>query len=87
MKKIEFYDNKNVISKRVRYFRKQRKLTQGQVAARLQTMNINIDQRGISKIENNRRIVTDYELACLCRALGVTELELLSDFYEAFPES
>ena len=86
MKKIEFYDNKNVIARRVRYFRKRKKLTQGQVAARLQTMNVNIDQRGVSKIERNERIVTDYELACLCRALGVTEQEMLSDFYETYPE-
>lgn len=86
MKKIVYYDSKNVIYKRLRYFRKQRKISQEQLAARLQTMNINIDQQGLSKIENNRRIVTDYELACLCRALGVTEREMLSDFYEQYPE-
>ena len=37
----------------------------------MQTMNINIDQQMISKIERNNRIVTDYELACLCRILNV----------------
>ena len=72
MKKINFYENKNVISRRVRYFRNLRKISQEQLVARLQVMNINIDQQGISRIENNTRIVTDYELACLCRALGVT---------------
>ena len=45
-------------------------------------MNINIDQQGISRIENNTRIVTDYELACLCRALGVTVEEMLADFFD-----
>lgn len=49
-------------------------------------MNINIEQQGISNIENNSRIVTDYELACICRALGVTLEEMLADFYEEFPE-
>ena len=34
-------------------------------------MNINIDQQMISKIERNNRIVTDYELVCLCRILNV----------------
>ncbi len=86
MKKIIYYHHKNVIHERLRYFRKQRKLSQEQLAARLQTMNINIDQQGLSKIENNSRIVTDYELVCLCRALGVTEQEMLSDFYEQYPE-
>ena len=87
MKKITYYQNKNVIYKRLHYFRKLRKLTQEQLVARLQTMNINLDQQALSKIENNRRIVTDYELACLCRALGVTEQEMLSDFYKEYPES
>ncbi|WP_300412098.1 helix-turn-helix transcriptional regulator [uncultured Oscillibacter sp.] len=86
MRKINYYDNSNVISKRVRYFRKLRNISQGQLAARLQVMNINIEQQGISSIENNSRIVTDYELACLCRALGVTVEEMLSDFYEEYPE-
>ena len=86
MKKIQYYGNKNVISKRVRYFRNLRKITQEQLVARLQVLNINIDQQGISNIENNSRIVTDYELACLCRALGVTVEEMLADFYEESPE-
>ena len=86
MKKIQYYGNKNVISKRVRYFRNLRKITQEQLVARLQVLNINIDQQGISNIENNSRIVTDYELACLCRALGVTVEEMLADFYEECPE-
>lgn len=86
MNKVIFYDNKNVIHKKLRYYRKKLKITQGQLAARLQTMNINIDQQMISKIERNRRIVTDYELVCLCRALHVPLEDMLSDFYEKYPE-
>ena len=82
MKKISFFDNKNMIHDRLRYYRKLRGLSQEQVVARLQTMNVNIDQQALSRIENDRRIVTDYELACLCRVLDVTERELLADFYE-----
>ena len=86
MKKINYYDNKNIIHSRLHSFRKKLRLTQEQVVARLQTMNVNIDQQALSKIENNLRIVTDYELACLCLALGVTEAEMLSDFHEKYPE-
>lgn len=86
MKKINFYENKNVISKRVRYFRKLQNISQEQLVARLQVMNINLDQQGLSKIENNSRIVTDYELVCLCRALGVTVEAMLEDFYAEYPE-
>ena len=86
MNEIAFYDSKNVIHKNLRHFRKQRGLTQSQLAAKMQVMNVNLTQRLISRIEHNARIVTDFELACLCRALGVTEQEMLSDFYENYPE-
>ena len=84
MNEIVFYDNKNVIYKNLRYFRKKRKLSQGQLAAKLQVMNVNVTQQLISRIEHNQRIVTDYELACLCQALGVTEQEMRSDFYKQY---
>lgn len=86
MNEIIFYGNKNVICKNLRRFRKMRGLTQDQLAARMQVMNVNLTQELISRIERNSRIVTDYELACLCRALGVTVEEMLADFYEEFPE-
>ena len=85
MKKIAYDSNKNVIHARLWYYRNLRGLTQEQVVAKMQVMNVNMDQQMLSKIENNRRIVTDYELACLCRILNVTERELLADFYDGVP--
>ena len=81
MKKIAYEENKNVIHARLRYYRKLRGLTQEQLVAKLQVLNVNIDQQMLSRMENNRRIVTDYELACLCKVLNVTERDLLADFY------
>lgn len=86
MNEIVFYGNKNVIYKNLRRLRKKRNLSQDELAAKMQVMNVNLTQQLISRIEHNRRIVTDYELACLCRALGVTEQEMLSDFYEEYPQ-
>ena len=80
MKKIKFNDNKNIIFKQLKIARVKAGLTQEQLAAKMQVMNINLDQQMISKIENNMRIVTDYELACFCRVLHVTEKELLKDY-------
>lgn len=34
----------------------------------------------ISKIENNSRVVTDYELACFCHILKVDANEILQEF-------
>lgn len=71
MKKITFGENKNIIHKNLKLYRIKNNLTQSQLAAKMQLMNINIDQQMISKIEHNNRIVTDYELICLCKILKV----------------
>ena len=82
MKKIEYDGNKNIIGSRLETLRRERGLSQGQLAAKMQTMNVNIDQQMISRIERNLRIVTDYELVCFCRVQGVEEKSLLKDFYK-----
>lgn len=82
IKKIDYYGNKNIIGRRLETLRKEKGLSQEQLAAKMQTMNVNIDQQMISRIERNLRIVTDYELACFCRVLGVTEKSMLEEFYK-----
>lgn len=80
MKQIQYYGNKNIISARVKELRIRLDLSQEQLAARMQTMNVNMDQQMISKIEKNNRQVTDFELACLCKCLETTPNEILADF-------
>ncbi len=84
MKKICYYNNKNIISQRLKMLREEKKISQSNLAARLQTMNLNIDQQMISKIEKNNRQVTDYELACICKCLSVTPNDLLGFFEMEF---
>ena len=86
MKKISYYGSKNVIHSRLRYYRDLRGLTQDDLAAKLQTLNVNMDQQALSKIEKNQRMVTDYELACICQVLKVSERDLLADFYENYAD-
>ncbi len=81
MRKICYYNNKNIISENLRKLREAKGLSQNDLAAKLQTMNVNIDQQMISKIEKNMRQVTDYELACISKCLSVTPNDLLN-FYE-----
>lgn len=85
MKKIQFDGNNNVISKSLKLSRIKNDLSQAQLAAKMQTLGVNIDQQMISKIEHNTRIVTDYELALFCRALGVSVDDMLTDFFEKYP--
>lgn len=84
MKKIYYYDNKNIVYAKLKEFREKRGLSQSNLAAKLQTMNVNIDQQMISKIEKNKRQVTDYELACICKCLSVTPNDLLNFFQMKF---
>ena len=44
MKKILFDNQKNVISQKLKSFRIQKGLSQGQLAAKMQTMGVNLDQ-------------------------------------------
>jgi len=84
MNQITFNSNKNIISDRLAKIRKEKKITQSDLAARMQTLNVNIDQQMISKIEKNQRQVTDYELACFCRCLNISPNEILKDFEKQF---
>ena len=79
MKKIHFRGHKNMIYGRLRYWREKRGLSQGELAAQMQVLGVNLDQQMVSKIERDERIVTDYELACFCKILKVPEMELLED--------
>ena len=43
-------------------------------------LGIDINYDGIYKIENNRRIVKDFELAAIAKVLKTTETKLLENF-------
>jgi len=83
MRAMKYKGKKNLIHLQLQLMRVRRDVTQAELAARMQVLGVSIDQQSISAIENNRRIVTDYELACFCKALQCTERDLLQDFYES----
>lgn len=82
MNKSYFYENSNLISHDLRRLRKERKLSQEALAAQMQLLGVDMNQRLISKIERNERFVKDFELVCFCQVLNVTEKDLLADFYK-----
>ncbi len=81
MKRMSYYGHRNAIYRKLPYYRKLRGMTQWMLAAKMQLLNVNIDQHTISNIECDRRCVTDYELACLCKILRVTGEDLTADYY------
>jgi transcriptional regulator with XRE-family HTH domain len=66
-------EKRNILGVRVRQARvtARPRLTQIDLAARLQLLGISIDQAGVSKIEAGRRPVSDIEVAALAKALKV----------------
>lgn len=77
MKLVLDNDNRNITGPRLKVARLKNNLTQQQLSAKLETMAVYIDRASISKIEQQRHIVTDYELLALCQILKVSPNWLL----------
>ena len=68
---------KNLISKNLIEYRRQRKYSQRMLAYKLQLNGYDIDKNVITRIETNKRYVTDIELKALCEVLEITYDELI----------
>ena len=68
-----FLTMRNVVGPRVREarYREGKRVTQEQLAARLQSQGIDIDRTAISKIETGKRPVMDFEIVAICQALNI----------------
>lgn len=77
MKLVIDNNTRNVIGPRLKTARLKNNLTQQQLSAKLETIAVYIDRASISKIEQQKRIVTDYELLALCEILKVSPAWLL----------
>ena len=62
---------KNLISNRLKKVREERGLSQSSLAKMLQLNGCDIDKNTITRIENNKRYVTDVELKAFVNVLGV----------------
>ena len=63
---------RNISGERVRQMRTKLRLTQAELAAKVQTTGVILEQDAISRIENGNRMVQDYELWAMAEVLGVT---------------
>ena len=77
MKIYDFNGKKNICGERVKEARKKLKITQSDLAARLQIEGVNIERDSVSRIEIGTRFVADYELIVLCKILNVSADYLL----------
>ena len=78
--KIYNYNGKcNIIGETVREQREKLNISQEQLAARLQLLGLDTNQKAISRIENGSRVVPDYEISYYAKALSVSILRLLNE--------
>lgn len=78
MKIYDFNGRKNICGDKVREARQKQRMSQSDLAAKLQVNGIILERDSISRIESGTRFVADYELLILSKVLKVEMLWLLS---------
>ena len=72
MKIYDYNGKKNISGDRIRQARQKRRLSQTDLAARMQVAGVIIERDSISRIEIGTRFVPDNELPVFARILGVS---------------
>lgn len=72
MKIYDYGGQKNISGDRIHQIRTTKRMSQNELAARMQVKGVLIEREAISKIETGDRFVTDYELMTFAEVLGVT---------------
>ena len=78
MKIYGFDDQCNICGRNIRRIRTEKKITQTDLAARLQIQGVQMNQNSICRIERGKRVVADYELLFIAAALNVPVVTLLT---------
>ncbi|MFR3786264.1 helix-turn-helix domain-containing protein [Agathobaculum desmolans] len=76
MKIYNYNGRANICGTQIRILRKQKKLSQEELAARLQVAGVDLDQKAISRIECEKRFLADFELREIARILQISMDEL-----------
>lgn len=71
MPKRIYIGRENIVGQRVVELRKEKKLKQKELLARLQVRGLDMNQSSLSALEGQNRRVSDRELLALAGALGV----------------
>ena len=79
MKIYSYKGKKNLCGDRIREARLKQRLSQSDLAARIQVEGVTLERDSISIIEIGTRFVTDYELKIFAKILGVNVEWLLEE--------
>lgn len=71
MKIYDYNGKKNICGERIREARVKQRMSQADLAARMQVQGIIIERDSISRVEIGTRFIADYELLAFAKALRV----------------
>jgi len=72
MKIYDYNGKKNISGARIYQSRATQRISQSDLAAKMQVNGVTIEREAISKIETGDRFVSDYELMTFAQVLGVS---------------
>lgn len=72
--------HKNLIGERLKLLRKRDNISQRALANKLQLSGLDVDKNVITRIETNKRYVTDIEIKAFAKLFGVSYQYLLDGF-------
>ncbi len=72
MKITKYNEYRNISGIKLSKLRKANKMSQKELAEKLQLEGIDLTSKEISKIENNKRLVQDFELFAFAKIFGVS---------------
>ena len=75
----ELQNSFNLTGKNIKKFRKEKKITQVDLCARMQVMGFKISRSDISKLETGKRFISDFEVLGFANALKVSILDLYKE--------
>ena len=67
----------NIVGVKIAQIRKNLRISQRELADRLQINGLDIDKNAVQRMESGQRFITDIEVVALAKVLGVTIEELL----------
>lgn len=69
----------NITGKNIKQMRKDKKITQEDLCARMQVMGFKLSRSDISKLETGKRFINDIEVVGFSKALKVSILDLYKE--------
>ena len=79
-------NNANIIGSNIKQFREIKKLSQPDLCRKMQLLGVNMFIADIYEIENNKRLVKDFEVKAFCIALNISLEDLFKNtdhFFDA----